>query len=178
MGRRSAFLRWQCLIRQYSARFDDARPSPGMAPHLLLDGAADAAARPVVLLNRRAEYGTAPEFRQIHRGTQDPRERREAVVRMLASTHYQRPERFSDRLTAIFRPESPLARAAIRSRPCVLRFSEHGQCFVLACRAFLSHPGEYLREETLWFGRIFNPELSPFSTVVVFEPDWCASRTG
>lgn len=148
-----------------------------MAPHLFLDGAPEAAARPIVLLNRSAEFGMAPEFRQIHRRTQDPRERREATIQMLASTHYQRPERFSDRLSAILGPQSPVARAAVRSRQCILRFSEHGQCYILACRALLPPPGDSLHEETIWFGRIFNPELPPFSTVLAFEPDWYASRT-
>ena len=171
-SRRSEFLRWQCLIRQYAARFDSARPSPGMAPELILDGAARAAARPIVLLNRDPDHATASEFRHIHRQTQDPRERREAVIRLLAATHYQRPERFSDRLSSIFPPGSPIAEAAIRSRHCMLRFAEHGRRFSLACRTALAAPGDPLREETIWFGLLFNPGLPPSCPIVAFEPDW------
>ncbi len=173
---RSEFLRWQCLIRQYSARFDDARPSPGMAPELFLDGAVTATSRMLVLLNRDPGHTTVPEFRHIHRRTQDPRERREALVSLLASTHYQRPERFSDRLSAIFPPGAPVAGAAIRSRRCTLRFVEHGRRFWLACRTALAPDGDPLRDESFWFGRLFNPNLPASCQIVAFEPDWSESR--
>ena len=111
----------------------------------------------------------------MHRQTQDPRDRREAVVRLLAATHFQRPERFSDRLSSIFPPGSPLAEAVVRSRRCVLRFAEHGQRFSLACRTALTAPGDPLREETFWFCLLFNPGLPPSCPIVAFEPDWHAS---
>ncbi len=175
---RSEFLRWQCLLRQYSARFRDARPSPGMTPELVLEAGARPAGRLIVLLNRDPAHAAHPEFRHLHRRTRDPRERRDAVVRLLAATHYQRPERFLDCLSAVVAPDSPLADAAIRSGRCVLRFREHGRRFSLACRSALAGREHPVREESVWFARLFNPALPAGCRVLAFQPDWRRSRVG
>ena len=176
---RSAFLHWQCLIRQYSARRNDARPSPGMTPELLLGNSLLVAARPVTLLNRLPDRSSAPEFRHLHRRTQDPRERRDAVISLLAGTHFQKPARFSDLLSAVFAADSAVAASATREGSrCTLRFQEHGRRFTLVCRANLAESGHAVREESYWFARLFNPRLPPDCRIVVFRPDWRRSRAG
>ena len=171
---RDEFLRWQCRIRQLSVRRDGGRPSAGMIPAAYCEGEKAPAVRPVTVLNRAPEHDVTAEFRHMHRCTMDPRERREAALALLAGTYFQHPERFTDRLTAVFPPASKTAARLAASTSCNLRFAQFGQGFDIACAARSLPPRDPLREATIWFVGLFLPAVPTDCEALVFEPNWGA----
>ena len=112
-GLRQAFLGWQCRLRQLAVREGEARPTDGMRPNLMVAGQ-DAGSITVVITPIEPRTSTA-EFRHIAKRTHDPKERYEAALRYLQSSHFQDPRQFDDRLTAIFRDRGRTAEAAFRA---------------------------------------------------------------
>ncbi len=104
---RDHFLKWQCRARQNAVRQAGGRPSAPMQPYVLLHGAE--LGQIVVLINKKDPQPHTAEFRHMVLRTQDPAERYDSALKKLAAEYFQRPEEFSDRMTALFGPQSHLA---------------------------------------------------------------------
>ena len=137
---RDHFVGWQCRIRADAMRRRAGRPSPGMCPQVLSTTGAELAPTVTMLLVRREAESFAPEFSHLARRTQDPRDRREAALALLAERYYQHARDFSDRLTATFAAESPLAADLVREGRCVLVFDQDGQRYTLPLRRSAARP--------------------------------------
>jgi hypothetical protein len=169
---RRQFLAWQCRIRQISARDHGGRPLPGMRPRVLArDGVEILAAMTVLLVPERPRESLAFFKFQVQR-TSEPRDAYEAGLRYLSGGYYQEPERFKDEMTAVFAPQSPVARRMLRDRQCLLAFEQSGQRYTMLCTARRLPVPDMARECALWHNRIFNPALSADSVVIAFRPDW------
>lgn len=172
---RDAFLRWQCRIRQIAVRQDEGRPSSGMMPLVELDGHESPLGHIVTLLNKAPAYATVPEFKHMARRTQDPAERRKAVLGFLAATYYQHPREFTDTLTATFAPGSLGAATIEQAGRCTLTFAQFQQRYVLPCRVTSARARDPLFAATYWHNVLFNPYLPRDTIVLRFEPDWASA---
>ena len=169
---RDHFVGWQCRIRADAMRRRAGQPSPGMRPQLLSATGKELAPAVTTLLVRREAESFAPEFRHLARRTHDPRDRREAVLAVLAERYYQHARDFSDHLTATFAARSSLAADLEREGHCVLAFAQDNQRYTLPCtvrRLVLDDPR---RDETWWHNALFNPQLPPDIPVLAFAPRW------
>ena len=73
---------WQCRIRQYAVRKDEGRPSTGMMPELT---AREQSVGPInVQLVKTASDESTAQFRFMYQKTVDPKDRRTAVLKLLA----------------------------------------------------------------------------------------------
>ena len=169
---RDHFVGWQCRIRAEAMRRRDGRPSPGMCPQVLNTAGEALAPAVTTLLVRREADSFAPEFRHLARRTHDPRDRREAALALLAERYYQYARDFSDRLTATFAVDSPLAERLVREGRCVLAFDQDAQRYRLPCVVQRLGRDDARREETWWHNALFNPQLPPDVPVLAFAPHW------
>ena len=175
LRRRSAFLKWQCRVRQMAMRATGGRPDAAIRPAVVLpDGSAPG--RITTILLKRPAFSVTPEFRHMASRTHDPAERREAAVRFLSASHYQRAEEFSDELAATFAPGAAFVEAIIGSKCCRLVFDAFSQRFDLACSVRLHGAHDPFREAAFWHNRLFNSELHPDTVVLGFLPDWEQSK--
>ena len=92
--------------------------------------------------------------------------------RWLAERYYQHARDFSDRLTATFAAESPLAADLVSEGRCVLVFDQDGQRYTLPCAVQRLGRDDSRREETWWHNALFNPQLPPDIPVLAFAPRW------
>ncbi len=171
---RLAFLGWQCRLRQLAVRDNEARPGDGMRPNLTVAGQ-DAGAITVVITPIEPATSTA-EFRHIARRTHDPRERYQAALRYLQSSHFQDPRQFDDRLTAIFAIEAELPKMLSGRSDCVLAFEQFSQRFWLTCSAELLDDDDQAFQATYWHNALFNPKLPAKVQILSFKPDWSEAR--
>lgn len=175
LRRRSAFLKWQCRVRQMAMRTAGGRPDAAIRPAVVLpDGSAPG--RITTILLKRPAYSVTPEFRHMVSRTHDPAERREAAVRFLSASHYQRAEEFSDELAATFTPDSAFVEAIIGTGRCRLVFDAYSQGFDLSCSVRLHGAHDPFREAAYWHNRLFNSELHTDTVVLGFLPDWDHSK--
>ena len=168
---RAAFLGWQCRLRQLSVRNSDGRPSPGMRPEVVV-GSDVALGRITVLIVQDAPETTTAEFRHMVRRTHDPAERYKAALRALAATHYQYPEDFSERLTALFGPVSDVAERLLMEGAASLSFEQFNQRFTLPCRITELSSSDPAYQATYWHNSLFNPAVPNDARVLGFTPDW------
>ena len=167
---RHAFLAWQCRIRQLAVREYGGRPTPGMRP--VLEVAARRVGPITVVLNKRDGGATTTQFRFMVKKTHDPADRYDAALRHLAAAYYQRPDSFSDRLTAVFSPEAELPAQISGRADCVLIFAQFSQTWRLPCAAQLLDPEAPEYQATYWHNALFNPRLPGGVRIVAFAPDW------
>ncbi|HUF56891.1 MAG TPA: hypothetical protein VMM55_10075 [Thermohalobaculum sp.] len=172
---RRAFLGWQCRVRQIIMREELGRPGPGIMPAVRLQDEAEPLGHLITVLSKLPQHSKVPEMRHIARRTMDPARRREDALKLMSEMHYQRPDEFSDLLTATFPPRSPGAaklRAAERVR---LVFEAYRQRYDLAARVWrlAEHHPSY--QSTWWHNVLFNPALPRGTVILGFEPDWSAS---
>lgn len=167
---RHAFLGWQCRVRQIAIREYGGRPTPGMRPALEVAG--QRVGPITVVLNKQDQGETTIQFRFLAKKTHDPHERYEAAMRHLAAAYYQRPESFSDEMTALFAPEAALPRQIAGRADCVLMFEQFRQSWRLWCAARLLGPGDAAYQATYWHNALFNPGLPGAVQIVAFSPDW------
>lgn len=167
---RRAFLGWQCRIRQLAVRRDAGRPSAGMRPIARISGRAIGPL--VVLMNKHEPESYAAEFRHMSRRTNDPAERYASALAYLGAAYYQRPEEFSDRLTALFGRGSANAHALETAGQCLLEFEQYAQRFALPCAVRALDPEEPAYQTTYWHNSLFNADIPGDVTVLAFEPDW------
>jgi hypothetical protein len=167
---RHAFLAWQCRIRQIAVREHGGRPISGMRP--VLEVASRRVGPITVVLNKRDGGETTTQFRFMVKKTHDPADRYDAALRHLAAAYYQRPDSFSDRLTAVFSPEAELPVQISGRTDCVLLFAQFSQSWRLPCATQLleSDAAEY--QATYWHNALFNPRLPGGVRIVAFSPDW------
>ena len=167
---RHAFLAWQCRIRQIAVREHGGRPTSGMRPVLVVAGPR---VGPItVVITKRDGGATTTQFRFMVKKTHDPADRYDAALRHLAAAYYQRPDSFSDRLTAVFPPEAELPVQISGRTDCVLSFAQFSQTWRLPCVAQLLEPDTAEYQATYWHNALFNPRLPGGVRIVAFAPDW------
>jgi hypothetical protein len=171
---RHAFLAWQCRIRQIAVREHGGRPTPGMRP--VLEVAAERVGPITVVLNKRDGGATTTQFRFMVKKTHDPADRYDAALRHLAAGYYQRPDSFSDRVTALFPPEAELPAQISGRTDCVLAFAQFSQSWRLPCSAQLLEPDATEYQATYWHNALFNPHLPGIVRIVAFAPDWARAQ--
>ncbi|MGI9419523.1 MAG: hypothetical protein ACR2RA_16980 [Geminicoccaceae bacterium] len=170
---RQAFLGWQCRLRQLAVRENEARPSPGMRP--TLEVASQNAGAITVVLTPIDPKASTDEFRHIVRRTHDPRERYQAALRHLQSSHFQDPARFDERLTAVFGADAELPAKLSGRDDCILAFEQFSQRYRLTCSAEQLAPEAPAFEATYWHNALFNPGLPAKVQILRFIPDWSRS---
>jgi len=175
---RLAFLRWQCRVRQIAMREERGRPTDAMTPALTLPGAAAPMGHVITVLNKTVQASCVPELRHMAQKTNDPAQRREAALKFLSEFYYQKPEEFSDMLTATFPPGSPGAAAIRAAGECRLGFDAYNQRFDIVARVWQLADHHPLWQATYWHNLLFNSALPAETVILGFEPDWHRSRQG
>ena len=176
LGRREAFLGWQCRARRTAMRQAGGRPNGAVTPALVFAGE-DPCGQPLVtVLCRRPDCSVTPELKHMAKRSQDPAERRAQAVRFFAAGYCSSWRDFSDTLTAAFEPGSPTARRIAETGECRLEFDAFAHRFGLECRAARLGREHPLRAATWWHNHLFNPTLHPQAEIIGFEPDWRRSQ--
>ena len=171
---RHHFLTWQCRVRQMSVRKHAGMPLPGMMPKVdRMNGEALTDAITVLILHEELDE-VIDTFRHIVKRTHDPQKRREDAVKILSNVHYQYPDQFSEKLTALFGEGSSIAGALMELGECRLEFSQFGQTYMLPCKVEELTIDDDTWQATFWHNHMFNPKLSDKSHVLTFLPDWGA----
>ncbi|MFQ5774279.1 MAG: hypothetical protein ACE5GS_07175 [Kiloniellaceae bacterium] len=173
---RDHFLGWQCRLRQLAVRQAGGRPTSGMRPRVRLADASEPLGRITVLIVRKDPAESTARFRHIVRRTQDPAERYDDALRALAAAYYQRHQEFSDELTALFGPDSTIARRLLDSGACVLGFEQYNQRYRLACAPRELAPEDPAYQATYWHNSMFNPDMPAQVKVLGFRPDWARAH--
>jgi len=172
---RDAFLKWQCRVRQMSMRDNEGRPDAAIMPDVILDGESAPLGAIITVLNKSPGYSLTSELNHMSAKTNDPAMRRDAAIRFLSSTYYQKHREFSDILTATFPPKSPGAAQIRAAQTCRLVFEAYNQRFDLTCKVWRLVGRNPLYQATIAHNKLFNPTLPPDTDVLGFEPDWSAS---
>lgn len=169
---RDHFIGWQCRIRQLAVRNADARPTSGMRPSLVLGADDSSPGQITTLIIKIHPDDTIAQFRHMVRKTHDPAERRASALRFLAAAYYQRSREFSDRLTALFGPDSALLRQMLYYGRCRLDFSQYNQLYRIPCTIQQLSRQDAAYQATYWHNSLFNPYLPNDVQVLQFRPDW------
>ena len=168
------FLAWQCRVRQLAVRQHEGRPTPGMRPGVRVDGMPAGEITTVLVKSEPAHF--VARFRYMYQRTQDPAERRHGALELLADAYYQRPQEFSDRLTALFGPRSGLADRLGDEGRCELTFHQFSQSYRIPCQVAELAADDPGFEFTLTHNRLFNPHMPPGVRVLGFTPQWHEAR--
>ncbi len=169
---RHEFLGWQCRIRQLSVRQSGGRPTPGMRPRVSLPPGETNQGHIVVLIRKKALQEVTTRFQHLVRRTQDPAERHESALRFLAAAYYQRPDEFSDDMTALFAPHAALVDRLLEAARCTLEFEQFSQQYRLRCQVEELAESEPAFQFTYWHNSLFNPAIPGNARVLSFQPDW------
>ncbi|MEM6932786.1 MAG: hypothetical protein AAF526_04285 [Pseudomonadota bacterium] len=169
---RTAFLRWQCRVRQMLMRENQGRPGDPIMPAVTLAGESQPLGHIITVLNKAPGHDKVPEMRHMVQKTHDPLQRREAALRLFSETYFQKTDTFSDVLTATFPPDSPGAARIRAAEHATLTFDAYSQRFDLACRVWRLTDKNPLHTATWWHNLLFNPTLGNGIVVLGFEPDW------
>lgn len=173
---RQEFFGWQCRIRQLSVRQADGRPTSGMQPRVSLPPDEPDLGHITVLIRKRASQEVTAQIQHLVRRTRDPAERFESGLRFLAAAYYQHPEEFSDAMTALFAPHSPLARRLIDMGHCMLDFEQYSQHYRLSCRVEALARSDPGFQFTYWHNSLFNPAIPGDAQILGFKPSWSESQ--
>ena len=174
---RTAFLKWQCRVRQVAMRDNQGRPDDAITPALFLPGEEEPMGHIITLLNKSPGYSVTSELLHMAKKTNDPAQRRDQAMQYLSATYYQKAAEFSDILTATFPPGSPGAAKIRRSKEVRLVFDAYTQMFDLNCRVWKLARHNPLFQSTMAHNKLFNPALAPDTEVLGFEPDWSRSTS-
>ncbi|MEM7321367.1 MAG: hypothetical protein AAF408_20365 [Pseudomonadota bacterium] len=174
---RSAFLKWQCRVRQTAMRDNFGRPDDGITPALYLPGSAEPMGHIITLINKAPGFSVTPELRHMFAKTNDPAQRRDQAIRFFSATYYQKAKEFSDILTATFPPDSPGATQIRDAGKVRLVFDAYAQVFDLTCKVWRLAPHNTLHQSTMAHNKLFNAGLSPQTEILGFEPDWTNSTS-
>src|SRR5262245_19360771 len=137
---RDYFLGWQCRLRQMAMRDYGGEPLPGMRPKVSAKtGRIIAPAIIVLLIEREPRASTGFLKFQVQKNNEAERAF-EAGVKYLGEDYYQRPEMFSDEMTAVFAAQSPVAQATVRACEVLFDFAQFSQTFRMFCRVRLLKP--------------------------------------
>lgn len=172
-----SFLGWQCRIRQIAMRRDNGRPSPGMQPRVISCDGKEILEKMTVLIRPKAATDSIAFFRHQLRKSNDPKLVRERGLTYLQSTHYQKSQKFSDKITALFFNPSPTADTLIEEKKCILEFAQSNQtyCFQTNVRALDSEDEGF--QATIWHNRLFNPNIPHNVYVLEFQPSWDTAQS-
>ena len=173
---RVGFLGWQCRLRQWAVREEGGRPSPGMRPDIWLSGVSQSSGQLTVLINKLEAKPVLAQFRHIVLKTHDPEDRYSGALRFLGERYYQRPDGFTDELTALCQGDTLLVRALLAKQKCVLRFDAHNQAYYLPCFVRSVAKEESLYQLTYWHNRLFNSNIPASIMVLGFQPDWAKAE--
>lgn len=174
---KTAFLKWQCRVRQMAMRDAAGRPDDAVTPAVVLDGDDEPLGHVITVLNKSPRHSVATELDHMAARTNDPAQIREQALRFLSAAYYQKPREFSDVLTATFPPGSPGAAKIRAAEHCTLVFDAFAQRFDLRCRVWRLASHHPLHRATFAHNRLFNPTLHPDTEILAFEPDWTASSS-
>ena len=169
---RRSFLGWQCRIRQLSVRQSGGRPTSGMQPRVYLPPEQTDLGDIVVLIRKKASQEVTSQLQHMARKTRDPAERHESALTFLAAAYYQRPDAFSDELTALFGPRSARAEQLLAARQCALDFEQYEQRYRLRCRVEALGESDEAYQFTYWHNSLFNQAIPGGVSVLAFRPDW------
>jgi len=169
---RDEFLGWQCRIRQLSARQSGGRPTAGMRPRLLSPHGDELSSGITLLVVEEDPADSTALFRHQYLKTNDPIERYEKVVEILAASFFQEPDRFGDVMTALFGADSAIAAALLNHGGGILEFEQYAQAYRLPCKVKELATDDALFQATYWHNRMFNPNLPPGVRILSFAPDW------
>jgi hypothetical protein len=173
---REHFLGWQCRIRQMAMRERGGRPSEGMRPLVTLAGQSEPLGQIITVMVKRDPEETTTQMQHIVRRTQDPLLRLEDGMKVLQAGYYQQARGFSDRLTALFAPESEAARDLVHHGAGRLDFAQFSQSYRLPCKVLQLDQREPAWQATYWHNALFNPNLPPGVKVLEFQPDWAHAQ--
>ena len=169
---KAGFIGWQCRVRQLAMRQGGGKPTEGMRPRVLSPADDDISPGIVVLINKAEPKEAIQQFRYHVLKTQDPIERYDKALEIMAGMYFQRPHEFSDVMTALFGEGSSVMLRLLNFGKCVLAFEQFSQSFRLPCSVRLLAQSDDLYQATYWHNRLFNPHLPPGIGVVSFTPDW------
>lgn len=173
---RHAFLGWQCRIRQLSVRQSGGRPTSGMQPRVYLPPEQRSLGEIVVLIRKTASREVTSQLQHMVRKTRDPAQRHASALGFLAAAYYQRPDEFSDELTALFGPRCALVERLLAARQCTLDFEQYEQRYRLRCRVAALTESDEAFQFTYWHNSLFNPAIPGGVRVLAFRPDWSTER--
>lgn len=171
---RDAFMRWQCRVRQIAMRENSGRPDDGSIADITLHGNSESLGRIIIVLNKSPLFSKTPELKHMFLRTNDPAQRRDKAIQLLSETYFQKHKEFSDTMTSTFLPGSEGAQIILSAKRCELEFEAYNQKYKLVCEARQLTKGEPLYQSTYWHNLLFNPNLSPDTTIIGFQPDWDA----
>ncbi len=169
---RDEFLGWQCRIRQLSARQGGGRPTAGMRPRLLSPRGDQLAPGVTLLIVEEDPADSTALFRHQYLRTNDPIERYEKILEILAAGYFQHPAGFSDVMTGLFGPDSAIAAGLLNHGGGVLEFEQYAQAYRLPCRVAELAADDAFFQATYWHNRMFNPNMPPGVRILSFAPDW------
>ncbi len=172
---RDAFMRWQCRVRQIAMRENSGQPDDAITPAVFLPSSAEPLGHIITVLCKTPAYSKTPELHHIFKRTNEPAQRREMALRFFSETHYQKHREFSDMVTATFLPDSSMAEALIDAGSCRLVFDAYGQRFELGCSVTRLQPSHPSHQATKSHNLLFNPNFSPDTVVLGFDPNWASS---
>ena len=171
-GLRDYFIGWQCRVRQMAMRDHGGQPLAGMRPKITAkSGEILSPAVIVLLIEREPKASTAYLKYQVQRCNEAQRVF-EAGVTYLGGEHYQRPELFSDEMTALFGAGSTTAHTLLKAREVLLDFAQFAQSFRMFCKVRRIGATDPACQASLWQARIFNPRVPNDASVLGFRPDW------
>jgi len=173
---RTAFLKWQCLVRQIMMRENAGRPNESIMPSVVLPGADEPLGQIITILNKQHSASVLPELLHMAKKNMDPMQRRNQAMSYFSATYYQKYKEFSDVLTATFPPKSPGAANIHAAGRCFLVFDAFGQKYELDCKVWRLVTHNSFSQATLAHNRLFNPGIPDDTEVLGFEPDWGNSR--
>ncbi len=105
-----------------------------------------------------------------------PAERYDGALKMLAAAYYQRPQEFSDQLTALFGSDSEIAERLLAAGRCLLAFEQYSQSYTLPCSVRALAEDDPAYQATYWHNALFNPALPGGVRVLGFQPDWARAE--
>lgn len=170
------FLGWQCRLRQLAVREAGGRPTGGMRPLVQLPDEADRGYEITVLIVKQFPEDSTAQFRHLARRTHDPAERYKKAIEHLAAAYYQRPEEFSDELTALFAPGARLTERLLDAGNCRLGFEQYSQRYLLPCRTRALAESEPAYQATYWHNILFNAAIPAGAQILGFQPDWATAE--
>ena len=173
---RDHFLGWQCRLRQHAIRNLNGEPTSGMSPDVAVGDSDTGFAGVRVLLVRLDPEEHIPEIRHMVRKTRDPKQRYDNALKYFAESYYQDRKMFSDRMTALFSPDSSAAARLIDAGAATLIFNEKSQRYVVPCRVEEMTDDDPVWQATYWHNHLFNPLLAGDSTILCFTPDWVNAK--
>ena len=169
---RDRFIGWQCRLRQLAVREAGGKPSSGMRPQVLSPVDDELAAAITVLIVPANRRDSVQLFKYQVLRTEDPAERYDQALELLAANYFQRPREFSDVMTALFAADSRLADELLKLGRCRLNFEQYTQSYRLPCGVVQFAEDDEHFQATFWHNRLYNPNLPAGVRVLGFEPDW------